>query len=425
MANRKLKNKGRYGDTEIRNVAGRKSHVNRKEAKAIDLYGMLGERLVQREGAGTRNPRTGMPEYHPFRDMHTHTDTGYTVGSKEYDNEGNWIGGQESSNIYSDQTGFGEGIDNDTGSTPSLDPADEFDKDAYMTAIQEGTEDAYLTGIGVPDDKLEYFKTNINEAYLDTPAVGVEGEEGYVPAEKGFLTQAKELTEAGATLSETTAGKLYGPEGEAYTGAQKAFDIGERGVEEQFRSGKEAYRLGGLAISETERAAGAQFGLGMEQAGISAGKSLMDIKQQGDVAAARGGFAGGGAQVAAGRRAQRGVFQDYTMQQKSLAEARGAAMTGAGIARQGLESDWTGTQAQYGEEGIAMAGLTETQRSTEAGADISYGGVMGFGTPGEEGYVEGSAGITRAGAQLDYETGVSDIGQTAEEEFWKNLTASG
>jgi hypothetical protein len=411
MANRKLKNKGRYGDTEIRNVAGRKSHVNRKEAKAIDLYGMLGERLVQREGAGTRNPRTGMPEYHPFRDMHTHTDTGYTVGSKEYDNEGNWIGGQESSNIYSDQTGFGEGIDND--STPSLDPADEFDKDAYMEAIQAGTEDAYLTGIGVTDDKLEYFKTNINEAYLDTPATGVEGEEGYVPGEKGFLTQEKELTEAGATLSETQAGKLYGPEGEAYTGAQAAFDIGERGVEEQFRSGEEAYRLGGLGITEGRRAAGAQYGLGMEQAGLGARRSLFDVKQQGDVATARSGLATSGTIAATTGRAQKGVFQDYTMQQKSLAEARGSAMTGLGIQEQGLESDWTGTQAQYGTEGIAMAGLTEDLRSTKASADISYAGAMG------------QADITRTGAQLDYATGVSDIGQTAEEEFWKNLTASG
>ena len=48
MANRNLASKGRYGDTEIRKVAGRKSHVNKGEAKAIDLYGKLGERLVQK-----------------------------------------------------------------------------------------------------------------------------------------------------------------------------------------------------------------------------------------------------------------------------------------------------------------------------------------------------------------------------------------
>jgi hypothetical protein len=71
-----------------------------------------------------------------------------------------------------------------------------------------------------------------------------------------------------------------------------------------------------------------------------------------------------------------------------------------------------------------MAGLTEAQRSAQAGADISYGGVMGFGTEGQPGYVAGSADITRTGAQLTYETGVSDIGQSAEEEFWRNLMAA-
>ena len=361
MANRNLASKGRYGDTEIRNVAGRKSHVSKQEANLVDLYGMLGEYLVQRGGAGTRNPRTGMPEYHDYVQEHYHTIPGNDLSGVVYAQDG------------------------EVSPTPAneLDPAEEFDRDAYMAAADK---DAYLLGIGVPGDRLEYFQSNINEAYLDDPITG----------EGGFLTQAKELTEAGATLAETTATETY--------------DIGVSGVEEKFRAGEEAYRIGGLGIAEGRRAAGAQFELGMEQAGTMAGRSLYAAKEQGDVVAAKSGFARSGAQTAATKRAQGGIFQDYKTQSKSLAEARGSAMTGLGIQQQGLESDWAGTQAQYGEGGIAMRGL-ETDLSS----------VMGYGTKGEEGYVAGSADITRTGADLTYQTGVSDIGQSAEEEFWKNL----
>ena len=344
MANRKLARKGRYGDTELRNVAGRKSHVNKKEANLIDLYGMIGERLVQMEGSGTRNPKTGLPEYHRWWQVQD------TPGhQKEHKEEG----GEKAEEARIEGAG------------------DKFDRDAYMNAPDK---DEYLKRIGIPEDKLEYFKSNINEAYLDDPETG----------EPGFLTRAKDVTLAGATETDTAA--------------QAAFDIGERGVKESFRTGEEAYRIGGLDIAEGRRAAGAQYGLGMEQAGISAGRSLFDVKQQGDVAAARSGFARSGTVTATTERAQKGIFQDYTSQQKSLAEAKTSAMTGLGIQEQALESDWIGTQARYGEGGIAMAGLTEAQRAAGVGADI-----------------------TRTGAQLTYETGVSDIGQAGEEEFWKNL----
>jgi hypothetical protein len=54
---------GRKGDSELRNVRGRLSHVNPREARAIDDYGVLGELITQETGAGTMNPYTGFPEY--------------------------------------------------------------------------------------------------------------------------------------------------------------------------------------------------------------------------------------------------------------------------------------------------------------------------------------------------------------------------
>ena len=63
MNNKSLKQYGRYGDTQIRNVNGEKSHVNSIEAALIDRYGKRGEDLVQKIGAGTINPKTGLKEH--------------------------------------------------------------------------------------------------------------------------------------------------------------------------------------------------------------------------------------------------------------------------------------------------------------------------------------------------------------------------
>ena len=58
-----LASKGRRGDTKIRKVKGRTSHVNTTEANVIDSLGPLGEAWVERIGSGTINPQTGLPEY--------------------------------------------------------------------------------------------------------------------------------------------------------------------------------------------------------------------------------------------------------------------------------------------------------------------------------------------------------------------------
>ena len=55
--------KGRRGDTKIRKVKGRTSHVNTTEASVIDRLGPLGEAWVANIGSGTINPRTGLKEY--------------------------------------------------------------------------------------------------------------------------------------------------------------------------------------------------------------------------------------------------------------------------------------------------------------------------------------------------------------------------
>ena len=57
---------GRNGDTTVRTVAGQDSHVTAFEAYMIDVNGRAAEDMVKRNGAGTLNPITSMPEYHGF-----------------------------------------------------------------------------------------------------------------------------------------------------------------------------------------------------------------------------------------------------------------------------------------------------------------------------------------------------------------------
>ena len=58
-----IASKGRNGDTKLRYVDDKLSHVNSAEAYLIDNYGELGENTTQTIGSGTINPSTGLPEY--------------------------------------------------------------------------------------------------------------------------------------------------------------------------------------------------------------------------------------------------------------------------------------------------------------------------------------------------------------------------
>jgi hypothetical protein len=169
MAGNRLARMGRYGDTEIRNVSGRQSHVNRREAGLIDLYGMLGESLVKREGAGTINPSSGLPEYH-FKlgggHMYNHANYGSHTNfpgssGRKYRKEADRKAAEERE--QKQREAFGDVA------------LEGFDRNEYMQAMQQdatsGTDFAvseYLTNLGLPPSDVKYFQTNLNLDYLGT-----------------------------------------------------------------------------------------------------------------------------------------------------------------------------------------------------------------------------------------------------------------
>jgi len=59
---------GRFGDTKIRKVDGKPSHVNALEAALIDTDRKSGEKFAKDVGSGTINPYTGLKEYSQFSD---------------------------------------------------------------------------------------------------------------------------------------------------------------------------------------------------------------------------------------------------------------------------------------------------------------------------------------------------------------------
>ena len=63
---------GRNGDTEIRKIDNKKSHVTAWEGSLIDSFGKAGEQYVKDVGAGTINPITGLKEYHDKWYPHSH-----------------------------------------------------------------------------------------------------------------------------------------------------------------------------------------------------------------------------------------------------------------------------------------------------------------------------------------------------------------
>ena len=152
-------------------------------------------------------------------------------------------------------------------------------------------------------------------------------------------------------------------------------------IAETERAGGVSYDIAGEAAQERLRSAEKGYSLGMESAGLQVGKSLFDVKQQTDVATAKGGLATHGTVAGITQRAQKGIFGDYAMQQKQLAEG----LTGS-------KSAFDITQKEIAE---GRKSLAET------------------------------AGISEKQTELTYDIGVEDFWKKTEEELWGQASTLG
>jgi len=218
---------GRGGDTKIREVDNRASHVNALEAYLIDVNGKAGEEYAKRVGAGTVNPLTGMPEYQTEGEKIAvlHGDGEEFYGYYTY-TDGEWVktGGGSGSGSGADGDKWYQGWDD-----PKLQNIDLGSKDPYsyeglsdVTGEQLKTFDPNLGA-----DDVKYFQ----DIFTDVPF--------------GFLGEQQDLTIRGL---ESTYGATMGALGSQQEAL--SMDTG-RGLSQATQDAGQAMRKSNMAFSGT------------------------------------------------------------------------------------------------------------------------------------------------------------------------------
>ena len=286
MAYGNLASKGRYGDTEIRNVAGRKSHVNKTEASLIDALGRKGEALTQALGSGTRNPMTGMPEYNWWKKQKKKAKKWWNkkvkpIGKMNVPEAGIYAGTGGLVDVSSQGAGAVNydvfGSDQDPGTATPTNDFDPSSADFRQMVTETGDYSQLIEGYGLEAGDTQFF---------DQPNM----------EQLGF-------------------------------------------VGEQFDISADRISTGRDTLTEGLRAATSAYDIGMESAGLQAGRGITGSRQQGATARSRSGLATSGTIDTQQRSAGKGIWQDYTQQQKTLSNQMTSAQSTFDIGQTSLDID--------------------------------------------------------------------------------------
>ena len=264
---------GRGGDTKIREVDNRASHVNALEAYLIDVNGKAGEDYAKRVGAGTVNPLTGMPEYHtdPADPSHSpmtiHWDeqlgidpnVGFDFGALDFSGFSKDVKTQENINpTYN----TGEGGDNYIPYGPDEMPSGNLDYNQLTDIYGQGDLNKYLAesfGATQGKDYSMYFQ--------DLTRGAGTADDPFDFLERGFETQKKELKleaeRAEGALGATTT-RAAGGARQAARSAQSKSGFATQGsvtgqMAGQLRDIGQDFKAGQMAIGE-------DYSLGREKA---------------------------------------------------------------------------------------------------------------------------------------------------------------
>ena len=335
MNYRSLANKGRYGDSELRNVAGRRSHVNKREANLIDMLGIKGEALTQTLGSGTRNPQTGMPEYYSWDDFKKHA--GKAVGTVV----DSLSPTAQILNLYEDISGNETGINTvgeliedpskkmiDTGQIGEnlgLDPEEDgnnwnldFDPTSEQfkaMVLQTGDYSKLIEGYGFEAGDTQFFdKPNMEQL--------------------GFITDQFNIDEDRIAQNELGLGQDW---------ASTQAEIG----------------IGRDTLAENLRSATASVDIGRQSSGLQAGRNLAGSRQQGATAISQSNMATSGTIATQQKAASKGIWQDYNQQQKTLSNQMTSAQSAFDTGGRSLDVASTRGQQAY-DRGMTSAGINRT-----------------------------------------------------------------
>ena len=271
---RRLAAKGRFGDTEMRNVRGKPSHVTALEAYHMDTVG------VQPSASNKSiNPMTGLPEYWPkvIEDAYNYT-SGFITNPIGTIYEG--ITGKESGiPSIGDYDYFGQLGDwwTEKVTDPINQPARELEQQSkdIMTGGMENLQTQYGQYMGTPDDP----STPEDESIL-----GFIGREQDI-REKG-LKSTYDIAMggydlAGKKLSEST-GASYKQLGDVSNVQRSRSNLVYSGtIGEKVREGKRAigkqYALGTEGIKLGRTGTQSTYDIGMDASALGAEKSEADF----------------------------------------------------------------------------------------------------------------------------------------------------
>ena len=298
---------GRGGDTKIREVDNRESHVNALEAYLIDVNGKAGEDYAKRVGAGTVNPLTGMPEYwDPLGDI---TDWAYETFAVPYVTEKAEESFKEmGSDIYDVYGGARGRLDYDTA------------KDMSQTELQN-----YLyQEFDVSKDQMKYIEGFQEEPFGflgEEKATGLKGQflkQRQLQSGAGFAQEGTELTRDLALGGLGTQEAQLGLQREGLGLKRRGFDIQKEGLTAQ------------------QAALGRQMGRGFGQATGAAATAV-----------SRSGLATSGTITSGLEEQKRELFQDFTEGTKDIGLSREMAGADYETAIAGAGLDFTkGTYAE-------------------------------------------------------------------------------
>ena len=310
---------GRRGDTKIREVDNKESHVNALEAYLIDVNGKAGEEYAKRVGAGTVNPLTGMPEYHQRRTNHGNE---HTHGTMEQTTRS----GTSTVPDYSVEIPT-------TSPDPNayIPPTGRQDYET-LAGMEEGQLEDYLQGeFDIGEDSMKYI-----EGFDEKPFEFIEKDYANIQAKGQLGLDKLDIQRDTLNLGEEKLGsdldyqqrQLGSTKGFAMEGLQNRFMDTSQALGRQYRAGVK----GALGQSQATQSRSGFASSGAAQYGMQSQlKELTKGKTEGmDVARRDLGFG------------QRQAQSAYDFGMEGSQSAYDFAMKGIGLDRRGLAADYAG-----------------------------------------------------------------------------------
>jgi hypothetical protein len=262
---------GRRGDTKIREVDNRASHVNALEAYLIDVNGKAGEEYAKRVGAGTVNPLTGMPEYHQRRTNHGNE---HTHGTME----------QTTRSGTSTVTDYSVEIPTAPPDPNAYTPPTGRQDYETLAGMDTGQLESYLQSeFGMGEDSMKYiegFQQKPFDFLGEAQALTTKGLESSYGATMGALgSQEKTLglqstalgTSAGRGISQAVqgAGQAASRSNMAFSGTvTQGLETQKQQLFQDYTAGMESVQIGMGDIRRERGAASDTLALGKEGAGL-------------------------------------------------------------------------------------------------------------------------------------------------------------